>query len=156
MRREEIDGELKDVSFEYFYWFSRYEYSLKANGFLKNTEVRSAAEPGWQRFIDAYCDSYQPSDEAKQLMVLHPKKQIVGLNQELEWKNVGIEDCKSDLCVVVRMLKVIRNNLFHGGKHGDVDMDNKERNVELLSLGKLVLDQLAYFSGIEADYTRYY
>lgn len=54
------------------------------------------------------------------------------------------------------MLKTIRNNLFHGGKHGDVDMDSKERNKELLKLGKLILDELANIADIEADYTRYY
>lgn len=54
------------------------------------------------------------------------------------------------------MLRTIRNNLFHGGKHGDVDMDSKERNLELLSCGKIVLDQLADGAGIYDDYRRWY
>ena len=54
------------------------------------------------------------------------------------------------------MLNTVRNNLFHGGKHGDMDMDNIERNIQLLYVSKLVLDQLAEFAGFDADYTRYY
>ena len=54
------------------------------------------------------------------------------------------------------MLKAVRNNLFHGGKHGDVEMDSKKRNLELLKLGKHILDQLAQVAGLESDYTRNY
>lgn len=54
------------------------------------------------------------------------------------------------------MLNTVRNNLFHGGKHGDIDVDNKKRNKELLTIGKVILKQLAELSGIEHDYMRHY
>lgn len=54
------------------------------------------------------------------------------------------------------MLRTVRNNLFHGGKHGDEDLDSKERNVELLRCSKVVLDQLADEAGFAGDYKRFY
>lgn len=99
---------------------------------------------------------YVVSREACRLIELHPKRQIVSEHEELKWIPVGVSHCKDDLCRVITMLKTVRNNLFHGGKHGDMEMDSKERNLELLRLGKRILDQLAQVAGLESDYTRYY
>ncbi|MES1383898.1 hypothetical protein ABUU23_19015, partial [Vibrio cholerae] len=59
-------------------------------------------------------------------------------------------------CRVIRLLKTVRNNLFHGGKHGADGWDNPERTQELLVIGKSILDHLARLADIEADYTQYY
>lgn len=156
MRREEITTELENASFGYFYWFSRFEFALKENGFLKSTEEGANAEPCWEGFKERYADDYTLSQDANKLLELHPKRQIVNGNQELDWRPVGIDHCNNELCKIVTMLNTVRNNLFHGGKHGDMDMDNIERNIQLLYVSKLVLDQLAEFAGFDADYTRYY
>ena len=156
MRREEITKELENASFEYFYWFSRFEFALKENGFLKSTEAGANAEPYWEGFKERYAGDYTLSRDANKLLELHPKRQIVNDNQELDWRPVGIDHCNNELCKIVTMLNTVRNNLFHGGKHGDMDMDNIERNLQLLYVSKLVLDQLAEFAGFDADYTRYY
>lgn len=50
----------------------------------------------------------------------------------------------------------MRNNLFHGGKHGDMEQDDVSRNILLLKLGKEVLDELAVLADVEGDYLRYY
>lgn len=81
---------------------------------------------------------------------------MVSAYKQLDWKPVGINHCNNDLCRVIAMLSTIRNNLFHGGKHGDIEVDDKNRNLSLLSLGKQVLDQLAEQFGYEGDYKRYY
>ena len=80
----------------------------------------------------------------------------MGINCALQWKNVGLEDCKSELCKVVRLLRTIRNNLFHGGKHGADGWDDPQRTKELLLVGKSVLDQLAYAANFEGDYNCFY
>ncbi len=54
------------------------------------------------------------------------------------------------------MLTTVRNNLFHGGKQGDIAIDDKSRNLQLLRAGKIVLDDLAQLAQFEADYSRYY
>ena len=156
VRREEIDNELKDASFDYFYWFSRFEFALKENKYLKNHQADANAEPNWEEFQKKHKTEYVVSREASRLIGLHPKRQIVSENEELDWRPVGVSHCKDDLCRVIIMLNAVRNNLFHGGKHGDVEVDSKARNIELLRIGKVVLDQLARLAGFESDYTRYY
>lgn len=156
MRREEIDNELRDATFEYFYWFSRFEFALKENKYLKDRTQGANAEPNWDKFQEQYRSEYVASEEAHRLIELHPKRQIVSEHEELKWIPVGVSHCKDDLCKIITMLKTVRNNLFHGGKHGDVEMDSKKHNLELLKIGKLVLDQLASKTGLVSDYTRYY
>ncbi|EII3056856.1 hypothetical protein ABMX90_22820 [Vibrio vulnificus] len=156
MRKEEINDELTNLAFDFFYWFSRFEFALKENRVLKKDESGSNAEPGWDKFVEKYADSFTVSADSQKLIDLNPQRQIVVDNQELEWKPVGRADCKSELCLVVRLLKTIRNNLFHGGKHGAKGWDDPERTEELLTSGKNVLDQFAKMADWEADYTQYY
>jgi len=56
----------------------------------------------------------------------------------------------------VRYAKTVRNNLFHGGKHGSAYWDNPARMTLLLGTTITVLGELARLGGIEADYERYY
>jgi hypothetical protein len=156
MRRDEIDDELKDVSFDYFYWFSRFEFALKEKEYLKNHDIGANAEPSWDEFHEKNKTEYVASEEARQLIELHPERQFVAESGKLDWRPVGTSHCGNDLCKVIAMLKTVRNNLFHGGKHGDNDIDSKERNLKLLSLGKVVLDQLARLARFEDDYERSY
>jgi hypothetical protein len=156
VRYDELSEELKKASFEFFYWFSRFEFALKENGFLKSEEYGAKAEPSWEKFKDRYKEKYQTTEEAKRLIQLHPKRQLVFAYKKLGWKPVGINHCNNDLCRVITMLSTIRNNLFHGGKHGDIEVDDKGRNLLLLSLGKQVLDQLVCQFGYEGDYKRDY
>jgi len=156
MRIENITKELKEASFEYFYWFSRFEFVLKENGFLKNKEEGSRAEPSWEHFKKQFKTDYNASPEALQLIDLHPKRQLVSAGGELIWQPVGLEHCDNDFCKVITMLLTVRNNLFHGGKHGDNDQDSVKRNLILLTLSKVILDQFARDFDFENDYTRYY
>ncbi len=149
VRLDKIDDDLKDISFKFFYWFSRFEFALKENDYLKDNTVGAKAEPNWEKFKNMFKDEYTASAEAIRLIDLHPKRQFVAQAGEPEWKPVGIEHCNNELCKVVTMLLTIRNNLFHGGKHGDIDVDSKGRNIELLTIGIEILNQLANLSGIE-------
>ena len=156
MRRDDIKEELKNLTFDFFYWFSRFEFALKENQLLKRTEVGNNAEPGWDSFVERYSNDFVHTGESSNLLVLNPLRQKVAEHSQLEWKQVGLEDCNSELCKVVRLLKTVRNNLFHGGKHGAEGWDEPERSKELLTVGKEILDQLAKLADFEADYTQYY
>ena len=101
MRRDEIDNELKEISFEFFYWFSRFEFALKANNYLKNNNIGAKAEPDWEEFRKRFKNSYTTSSQANRLIQLHPKRQLVGHAKELKWKPVGIDHCNNDLCKIL-------------------------------------------------------
>jgi hypothetical protein len=156
LRRDTIDGHLSSIAFDFFYWFSRFEFALKENAYLRDPTIGVSAEPGWGDFVAEWHAGYVPSKAAQELMRAPPQRQIVAENKRVAWKSVGIEDCRSDLEIVVRLLKTVRNNLFHGGKHGSDDWDNPKRTRLLLSSGKSVLDELAAFSDLESDYRRLY
>lgn len=114
------------------------------------------AEPGWDAFVNSYTESFEHTKQTRRLIELNPKRQKVGEHSELEWREVELIDCRSDLCKVVRLLKTVRNNLFHGGKHGAEGWGDPERTEELLTIGKSIIDQFARLAGIEADYTQHY
>lgn len=156
MRREDITDELKDLAFDFLYWFSRFEFSLKENKFLKNDKIGANAEPAWDDFVVQYAADFKHTPQTQELLRLNPMRQKVGANSCLEWKDVVLDDCLSDLCKIVRLLKTIRNNLFHGGKHGAEGWDDVNRTMQLLSCGKSILDQLIGMTNFQADYARYY
>lgn len=156
MRKADIPGELSVLAFNFFYWFSRFEFALKENGYLKSTVPGERAEPGWDAFVAKWAAGYVASGDVNVLLEAPPARQVIGLGGELTWKAVGLEDCTSDLARVARLLKTVRNNLFHGGKHGGEAWDDVERTRKLLVASLSVLDHLATLSGIEADYTQYY
>jgi hypothetical protein len=51
----------------------------------------------------------------------------------------------------VTLLRVVRNNRFHGGKKGRRDYDDNVRTTELLEAALPILRELAQSGGIEAD-----
>lgn len=156
MRKTDVNAQLASRAFEFFYWFSRLEFALKENGYLKSHQLGAPAEPGWDAFVARWHGAYVPSAEAKSLLQASPERQVVGHNNTLTWQAVHLNDCKSELAKVVRLVKVVRNNLFHGGKHGVKGWDDPKRTQDLLSAGQSVLDQLASLASLQADYTRYY
>ena len=155
MRKEEICDHLMRLAFCFFYKYSRFEFALKENDYVKAGHNR-LAKPDWCKFVDTHCEHIPTSDEAKELMEASPKCQVVAANNSLEWKVVELHRYTSDLGKVVRVVQTVRNNLFHGGKHGVEDWDNPKRTEKLLKLGIAVLDQIAKRTDFHADYTRYY
>lgn len=155
MQHDRIPEDLRDLAFEFFYWFSRFEFALKEAGYLKDRTVGAKAEPGWQCFVEAWQDAYEPSRAAQALIVANPQRQVVG-PAGLEFRTVGFNDNPSELGMVVRLARTVRNNLFHGGKHGDETWDDEDRMRQLLPTTITILDELAVLSGINCDYLRTY
>jgi len=44
MRREEVNEKVSALAFEFFFWFSRFEFALKENGYLKVHRIGATAE----------------------------------------------------------------------------------------------------------------
>lgn len=155
MQHEDIPRDIRNLAFEFLYWFSRLEFALKEQRYLKDQEPGAKAEVSWERFLKDWQDSYTLTEAGRKLIAAKPQRQVVG-NYELEFRDVGFDDKPSDFGKALRLVKTVRNNLFHGGKHGMSDWDNPERTRELLSLAKTVLDEIADHADILADYWRRY
>lgn len=156
MQRDALSAGLTALAFDFFYWFSRFEFALKENKYLENNTVGAVALPGWQAFIKRWHSAYQVSNEARAILDAGPEQQVVEANGELAWRAVNLDNCKSDLARLVRLLQTVRNNLFHGGKHGGAGWDGPARTELLLKSGIHVLGQLASLASIEADYFQIY
>jgi hypothetical protein len=148
MRHEQVPD---DLAFEFFYWFSRFEFALKANWYLRSEQEGARAEPGWTRFIDKFEGAYALSAVAQKLIEAKPRRQLVG-KHELEFADLTFESAATDLKRVVGFARTVRNNLFHGGKSGHDGWDDPKRMRELLELTLPLLDELAALGGFTADF----
>jgi hypothetical protein len=147
MQHATVTSSLTQQAFDFFFWFSRFEAALKEDGYLRNEQPNSVALPGWDQFVAKWAPQYQPSANATRLISLAPARQMVGANKSLTWGATPVAPGASQLATVVAMLKTVRNNLFHGGKHGSADWDNPKRTGELLDAARPVLDELAELAG---------
>lgn len=156
MRKTDITDKLSQIAFDFFFSYSRFEFALKVNGYLKSHRTGDNAEPGWIEFVERWQSKYLVTGDATLLLASPPERQVVGADSVLAWEPVKLDGCKSDLAKIVRLVKTVRNNLFHGGKHGSAYWDDPARTENLLNSSRAVLDEFADLASIEADYTRYY
>jgi hypothetical protein len=156
MQRKDIDPALTRRAFDFFYWFSRFEFALKERGYLTSKRAGVRAEADWKGFVAAYENLYSASPEAEWLLASPPEVQVVGRAGTLTWCLEETRSKESELAVIVRLLKTVRNNLFHGGKHGPAGWDDPKRTLALISASMLLLDQLAEMASLWDDYARTY
>jgi hypothetical protein len=157
MQHDKIPNDVQTLAFELFYWFSRFEFALKAADYLKSHTPGRRAEPNWPRFVTDWQEKYCLTSAASALLEANPQEQIVETDgHSLDFQDVSFHIDASDLAKVVKLARTVRNNLFHGGKHGNEGWDNPDRMRQLLPTTIIVLDELAAFSGINGDYRRQY
>lgn len=153
--RENIKKTTMERAFEFFYWFSRFEFCLKENNYLESEKEGSKAKPGWDKFVNKFSPHYTLSDNAKSFVSLKPLQQMIGKNSSVVWGDINIEN-DNQLQQVVRTLKTIRNNLFHGGKHSVEGWDDVDRTETLLIMGVQVLKEIVHMVGWDDDFERLY
>lgn len=101
--------------------------------------------------MDSHAAHYAPTESGKRLLELAPERQIVGIGKKLAWRPVGTENCPTELSKAVKMLKTLRNNIFHGGKSGGAGWDQPDRTEALLDSGISELHALANLAGLEGE-----
>lgn len=156
MRRDEVSGELKELAFDFLYYFARFEFALKVNGYLKKPEPGQPAEAGWKRFQECWESNYRITGSAQALIEANPKKQIVGEDGSLAFRPVVFAEGTSQLGQVISLCQTVRNNLFHGGKSSKDGFDDLSRTKMLLSTVLAILGELAVSCDLNADYTGFY
>ncbi len=107
---------------EFFRIFSRFEFALKANGF-----VRRNNDANWDAFANQLgSDFYRKmriDNVAPTLLTSPPSAQDYSAGY-LVWVDSFPPENVQDLFGAVRR---VRNNLFHGGKSGNPDSQRDER-----------------------------
>lgn len=134
---------------EFFVFFSRFEFALKRAHFVKKDRFGNAS-PDWDAFA---CDLNKRNAEcpdedfakAKKFLIDHPPQRQVytdqGGNKDWKWGPNKKRDNESEWQHLLRLVRDVRNNLFHGGKFPDGPVDGTERNCQLLRACLAILEQ---------------
>ena len=154
MKRNDVTPELQAAAFEFLFWFSRFEYALKKNGYLKSTDTGKKAEPNWDGFVKRNRGKYVLTPAAAGLINARPRQQWVATNAQLTWQELPFATTEFDLQKVTLLLRLVRNHLFHGGKPADPSWDDPQRTIALLEICQAVLNELATFARFNDDYER--
>jgi hypothetical protein len=125
---------------KFFIVFSKFEYSLKKSGYLKQNE-RKTISIDWNRFINDIKVNFEKLENKNiftNIIKLKPKKQILD-NEKLSWIEINVNSNSIPLETIIDYVKCIRNNLFHGGKYPNMVIKEYSRDSELLSLSVKVI-----------------
>lgn len=136
-----------DLACEFLAVFSRMEYALKATPLFVAGDENSAVAL-WDRFansIDAALDSIPREDkpfwEAMDFLLNQPPRKQVLLGGALAFKDQIIDSNQRRAQQALLMVRTIRNNLFHGGKHYPDGEQEAGRNERLVRSALIILER---------------
>lgn len=135
----------RQLAWEFFVFFSRFEYALKRHQ-LYLMPGTGDAQPNWDRFASENAANFRPAaSPALQTAVAFylaqpPRKQLrdqgeMKWSEPLEWN--GREP---QLIWLLRVVRTVRNNLFHGGKFPHLPVAEPSRDRDLIANGLAVLN----------------
>jgi hypothetical protein len=129
---------------DFFFAFSRAEYALKAAG-LAYSGSFGEAKPDWRAFATLIASRFaeRKTDPALSLAIrlleANPPMQQTWDGEVLDWEPRQPRNGAADLENLLDQVKVVRNNLFHGGKELRGRSVVDERDGDLLAAGLTVL-----------------
>ncbi|WP_337043865.1 hypothetical protein [Emticicia sp. 17c] len=154
-----LDEEYLKVSLDFFIMFSRFEYALKTLPLFskeKETDYGKYSEANWTEFTKELAKSgkidYSKPEKlkiAKDYLINNPPYKLLfsKVTNKLEPEENKVNANYSETKKLREHIKLIRNNLFHGGKYTDNmiegSKENKEavkRNILLIKSAMIVLD----------------
>jgi hypothetical protein len=134
----------RDVVFRFFAVFSRFEYALKASGFVKKGRSGEAL-PDWESYATDLRGKFaEVGDERFKSACVYfaqrpPNTQVL-TSRGLGWRINPRRQDDFDEKYLLRLVRAVRHNLFHGGKYPREGLvPDVARNRELLEAGISVL-----------------
>jgi len=133
------------LAWEFFVFFSRFEYALKRHEcYLLSGEGN--AEANWNRYASDHNNRFNPTTTETLLAAVDyfrnrpPKKQL-RKNGKMHWSDPQTYDEKEPLLIwLIRCVRTVRNNLFHGGKFPETPVSDPSRDRELLAHALIILN----------------
>lgn len=138
---DQYQDDLKDIVYEFFMKFSRFEFALKESGFVRAGH-RDSVQSDWGAFHNQFEAEYVLSDFEQEILDAPPKVQVFR-NGNIHWQDFQFQERLSNLEQLTLALRAMRNNLFHGGKYGHRSWDDYERVKFLIERGVKTIDKLA-------------
>lgn len=117
---DQFAAEDRERIFRFFAFFSRLEYSLKRSGFVRKGR-QGEASADWAKYAASISDALaaQPQQtftEAAHYLLSHPPKRLELVGEHLRWMANPKRTNEGGAEYLLRVVRDVRNNLFHGGK----------------------------------------
>ena len=137
----------KDLLLSFFLTFSGFEFALKNTRFKREAR-HGGAEPDWQAFIETVSPQFNKEENEELLSACRffiddpPRRQVIAMG-DLAWETQTQRENESEAMFILRMVKSVRNNLFHGGKHNIGLHEDPSRVSRLLQNSIVILNYVA-------------
>ncbi len=117
---ESFEAEDRERFFRFLVLFARWESALKHHGFARRG-CYGQAEPDWNRFVDQHemaIEALKTPEFASAPTTLErqPPKREECTNGSVEWRDNPRRPTETKARSLFRIVRDVRNNLFHGGK----------------------------------------
>ncbi|MGB2963665.1 MAG: hypothetical protein WBB69_06730 [Anaerolineales bacterium] len=143
--RQIANSDYRRFAWEFFVFFSRFEYALKRVETYLDTEV-SYARADWDRFASDHGNLFIPEATpelaaATSYFQEKPPRKQLQQNGGMMWSDpLTFQQNEPFLVWLLRNVRVVRNNLFHGGKFPLIPISDPSRDRELIGSAKTILD----------------
>lgn len=151
-----VPKEQRDLVFQFFVAFMRFEYALKRAGFVSSANGKVSAN--WDRFASKYSTRFTPAaspglrEACNYFKMYPPRKQVLKAN-ELDWSEPQSLSDQPFLIWLLVSVRMVRNNLFHGGKFPMMPIAEPARNPLLLCHSLTILDACM---SLDSEVKRYF
>ena len=120
----------KDLLLEFFIMFSRFEYALKRTDYVRKG-VNWVA-PDWPKFAKHIKAKFEETKIVKAVEYLKSKPPQIQMVKNKKFVFEKSPNCGSGVVYLIKCVKIVRNNLFHGGKFPSGPVDDPARNRDLI------------------------
>jgi hypothetical protein len=132
-----------ELACEFLAVFSRMEYALKASIQYASGNA-DGVQANWDRFANDIDKQFLAIDDKEfetavdYLLDSPPRKQVLK-NSAIEFVDQAIDKKQAKAQQTLLMVRTVRNNLFHGGKHLPLGEKEAGRNAQLVSYSLIIL-----------------
>jgi len=153
VRREGMDTAFRhlhmpsELACEFLAVFARMEYALKATRFGMGN--RAGVSASWDKFANEADEHFHAEASKDQreavdyLWKTPPRKQVLAEDRRVRFRDFEIDPTQRKLQQLLLMVRTVRNNLFHGGKHLPDGETEPGRNEALVRSSLVVLRECA-------------
>jgi hypothetical protein len=132
----------RDLIIEFFFAFSRFEYSLKETSFANGTDKE--IKPNWDKFVKSIRKHFlktktEELNKAVNYIIAKPPKIQAYKNKKVSWRKRQLATNEPLINILKNHICDIRNNLFHGGKNRN--QKEMSRDSMLLRSALMVLNE---------------
>ena len=131
-----------ELAMEFMAVFSRVEYALKSTRYAVGNDSR--VDAAWDRFANDINDNFlniqvpRLTQATNFLLSKPPRKQVLDGNR-IKFIDQTVDPNQSPAQQILRFVRTVRNNLFHGGKYLPFGENEQGRNQKLVESALIVL-----------------